>query len=129
MVVLVPVRHENILAIGLLDEVGKFLQLLVMNNTYLPVGIVDRTILSCSYGGSVGALKAMGAVEAGMREEELQPLVDAWREANPHDSKSFDLFISILDILPCRQKTIMEPLYDRHWKDDKAVFMRFKRAT
>lgn len=39
--------------------------------------------LSCGYGGSVGALKAMGAVEAGMREDELKPLVDAWREANP----------------------------------------------
>ena len=43
-----------------------------------------QAVLSCSYGGSVGALKAMGAVEAGMREEELQPLVDVWREANPH---------------------------------------------
>ncbi len=40
--------------------------------------------LSCSYGGSVGALKAMGAIEAGMREEELKPLVEAWRNANPH---------------------------------------------
>ena len=39
--------------------------------------------LSCGYGGSVGALKAMGAVEAGMKEEELKPLVDAWRSANP----------------------------------------------
>ncbi|MCM1497171.1 MAG: DNA polymerase [Clostridium sp.] len=39
--------------------------------------------LSCGYGGSVGALKAMGAVEAGMKEDELKPLVDAWRSANP----------------------------------------------
>jgi len=39
--------------------------------------------LSCGYGGSVGALKAMGAIEAGMKEEELKPLVDAWRSANP----------------------------------------------
>ena len=39
--------------------------------------------LSCGYGGSVGALKAMGAVEAGMKEDELKPLVEAWREANP----------------------------------------------
>lgn len=39
--------------------------------------------LSCGYGGSVGALKAMGALEAGMREDELKPLVDAWRSANP----------------------------------------------
>lgn len=39
--------------------------------------------LSCGYGGGVGALKAMGAIEAGMKEEELQPLVTAWRNANP----------------------------------------------
>jgi DNA polymerase I - 3'-5' exonuclease and polymerase domains len=40
--------------------------------------------LSCGYGGSVGALKAMGALESGMGEDELQPLVDAWRQANPN---------------------------------------------
>ena len=40
--------------------------------------------LGCGYGGSVGALKAMGAIEAGMKEDELQPLVDAWRSANPN---------------------------------------------
>lgn len=39
--------------------------------------------LACGYGGSVGAMKAMGALEMGMEEEELKPLVDAWREANP----------------------------------------------
>ena len=38
--------------------------------------------LACGYGGSVGALKAFGALESGMKEEELKPLVDAWREAN-----------------------------------------------
>ena len=43
-----------------------------------------QAVLSCGYGGSVGALKAMGALEAGMTEDELQPLVDSWREANPH---------------------------------------------
>ena len=43
-----------------------------------------QATLSCGYGGSVGALKAMGALEAGMTEEELQPLVDSWREANPN---------------------------------------------
>lgn len=39
--------------------------------------------LACGYGGSVGAMKAMGALEMGMQEEELKPLVDAWRAANP----------------------------------------------
>ena len=42
-----------------------------------------QAVLSCSYGGSSGALKAMGALEAGMTEDELQPLVDSWRAANP----------------------------------------------
>lgn len=40
--------------------------------------------LALGYGGSVGALKAMGALEMGIPEEELQPLVTAWREANPN---------------------------------------------
>lgn len=40
--------------------------------------------LALGYGGSVGALKAMGALEMGLREDELKPLVDAWRSANPH---------------------------------------------
>ncbi|WP_337366567.1 DNA polymerase [Phascolarctobacterium sp.] len=38
--------------------------------------------LALGYGGSVGALKAMGALEMGIEEEELKPLVDAWRLAN-----------------------------------------------
>ena len=40
--------------------------------------------LALGYGGSVGALKAMGAIEMGLAEEELQPLVDSWRSANPN---------------------------------------------
>ena len=39
--------------------------------------------LALGYGGSVGALKAMGALEMGLQEKELQPLVASWREANP----------------------------------------------
>jgi hypothetical protein len=39
---------------------------------------------NCGYGGSVGALKAMGALESGMTEDELKPLVDAWRQSNPN---------------------------------------------
>lgn len=39
--------------------------------------------LALGYGGSVGALKAMGALEMGLQEEELKPLVAAWRTANP----------------------------------------------
>ena len=40
--------------------------------------------LALGYGGSVGALKAMGAIEMGLTEDELQPLVSAWRDANPN---------------------------------------------
>ena len=40
--------------------------------------------LALGYGGSVGALKSMGALEMGIKEEELQPLVDSWRTANPN---------------------------------------------
>ena len=40
--------------------------------------------LALGYGGSVGALTAMGALEMGLKEEELQPLVDSWRSANPN---------------------------------------------
>ncbi|MCM1439301.1 MAG: DNA polymerase [Roseburia sp.] len=40
--------------------------------------------LALGYGGSVGALKAMGAIEMGLSEDELQPLVKSWRAANPN---------------------------------------------
>lgn len=40
--------------------------------------------LALGYGGSVGALKSMGALEMGLAEKELQPLVDAWRTSNPN---------------------------------------------
>lgn len=40
--------------------------------------------LALGYGGSTGALKAMGAIEMGLTEEELPPLVDAWRQSNPN---------------------------------------------
>lgn len=39
--------------------------------------------LALGYGGSVGALKSMGALEMGIPEDELQPLVDSWRQSNP----------------------------------------------
>lgn len=39
--------------------------------------------LACGYGGSVGALKSMGALDMGLEEDELQPLVNSWRASNP----------------------------------------------
>jgi DNA polymerase len=44
--------------------------------------VSGKLVHNCGYGGSVGALKAMGALEMGLAEEELKPLVDAWRAAN-----------------------------------------------
>ena len=46
--------------------------------------VSGHLVHNCGYGGSVGALKAMGALDQGLTEDELQPIVDAWREANPH---------------------------------------------
>lgn len=40
--------------------------------------------LACQYGGSTGALVSMGALDMGLAEDELPPLVAAWRKANPH---------------------------------------------
>ena len=59
-----------------------------------PKGSIDKkspmrqkskiAVLACGYQGSVGALKAFGALEMGLQEKELKPLVDAWRAANPN---------------------------------------------
>lgn len=46
--------------------------------------VSGKLVHNCGYGGSVGALKAMGALEMGLTEDELQPLVSAWRESNPN---------------------------------------------
>ena len=46
--------------------------------------VSGKLVHNCGYGGSVGALRSMGAIEAGMKEEELQPLVTSWRKANPN---------------------------------------------
>lgn len=39
--------------------------------------------LACGYGGSSGALISMGALQMGLKEEELPEIIDSWREANP----------------------------------------------
>jgi DNA polymerase len=46
--------------------------------------VSGKLVHNCGYGGSTGALKAMGALDMGLAEEELQPLVDSWRAANPN---------------------------------------------
>ena len=42
------------------------------------------SVLACGYGGSVGALVSMGALDMGLKEEELPDIISSWREANPH---------------------------------------------
>ena len=58
--------------------------------------------LALGYGGSVGALKAMGALDMGLAEEELQPMVDAWRQSNPNIVKFW------WDVDRCVKKTVKE---------------------
>ena len=58
--------------------------------------------LALGYGGSVGALKSMGALDMGLTEDELQPLVDSWRNANPNIVKLW------WDVDRCIKKTVKE---------------------
>jgi DNA polymerase len=62
--------------------------------------------LALGYGGSVGALKAMGAIEMGLKEEELPPLVDAWRQTNPHLVKFWwDVDHAVKEAVKCKHAT------------------------
>lgn len=79
-----------------------------------------QATLSCGYGGGVGALKAMGAK---MPEEEMQPLVDAWRAANPN-------IVAFWSALDRAARTVIRRKTSAHvgkvtlyWQDDK-MFMR-----
>ncbi|MGN0772274.1 MAG: DNA polymerase [Candidatus Ventricola sp.] len=77
-----------------------------------------QAVLSCGYGGGVGALKAMGAK---MPEEEMQPLIDAWRAANP----SIVAFWSAMDraarMVIRRKETARAGKVTLYWKDDKLL--------
>ena len=79
-----------------------------------------QATLSCGYGGGVGALKAMGAK---MPEAEMQPLVDAWRAANPN-------IVAFWGALDCAARTVIRRKTSArvgkvilYWQDDK-MFMR-----
>ena len=82
--------------------------------------VSGRLVHNCGYGGGVGALKAMGAK---MPEAEMQPLVDAWRAANPN----IVAFWSALDRAArtvIRKKTsVRVGKVTLYWQDDK-MFMR-----
>ncbi|TQI67353.1 DNA polymerase [Clostridium sp. KNHs216] len=59
--------------------------------------------LALGYGGSVGALKAMGSLEMGLAEEELPTLVDAWRQSNPHIVKFWwDVDKAAMEAVRCK---------------------------
>ena len=62
--------------------------------------------LALGYGGSVGALKAMGAIEMGLSEDELPPLVDAWRQTNPNIVKFWwDVDRAVMEAVKYRHTT------------------------
>ena len=64
--------------------------------------------LALGYGGSVGALTAMGALDMGLKEEELKPLVDAWRDSNPHITKFWwDIDRVIKEVIQNRSSKII----------------------
>ncbi|MDV6239736.1 DNA polymerase, partial [Trueperella bernardiae] len=61
--------------------------------------------LACGYGGSVGALKTMGALRMGLDEHELKPIVDAWRAANPAVVRLWwDVDEAVLDVVETRTR-------------------------
>ena len=68
-------------------------------------------VLACGYQGGVGALKAMGALRMGLAEHELQPLVDAWRAANPNIVDFWaQINAAAIDTISTRQPTRVGPL-------------------
>lgn len=64
--------------------------------------------LALGYGGSVGALKAMGALDMGLSEDELPALVDAWRQANPR----------IVELWWAVDRAVMEAVKYKHTTTD-----------
>ena len=71
--------------------------------------------LALGYGGSVGALTSMGALDMGLAEEELQPLVDQWRGANPHIVKFWwDVDAAAVKAFRSKSEVRLVPLYFAH---------------
>ena len=79
-----------------------------------------QATLSCGYGGGVGALKAMGAK---MPEEEMQPLVDAWRAANPNIVAFWNALDRAARAIIRRKTSACIGKVALYWRDDK-MFMR-----
>lgn len=79
-----------------------------------------QATLSCGYGGGVGALKAMGAK---MPEEEMQPLVDAWRAANPNIVAFWNAMDRAARKVIRSKTSACAGKITLYWQDDK-MFMR-----
>lgn len=79
-----------------------------------------QAALSCGYGGGVGALKAMGAK---MPEKEMQPLVDAWRAANPNIVAFWGALDRAARTVIRRKTSARVGKVTLYWQDDK-MFMR-----
>lgn len=79
-----------------------------------------QATLSCGYGGGVGALKAMGAK---MPEEEMKPLVDAWRAANPRIVALWAAMEKAARKVILRKTSARVGKLRLYWKDDK-MFMQ-----
>ena len=84
--------------------------------------------LACGYGGSVGALKAMGAIEMGLSEDELQSIVDFWREANPNIvSLWWDIDLVVKRVVKTRIKEKYKNLVIRYEKGILFIELPSKR--
>ena len=79
-----------------------------------------QATLSCGYGGGVGALKAMGAK---MPEAEMQPLVDAWRAANPNIVAFWGALDRAARTVIRKKTSVRVGKLILYWQDDK-MFMR-----
>lgn len=79
-----------------------------------------QAVLSCGYGGGVGALKKMGAK---MPEDEMQPLVDAWRAANPRIVGFWRAMDRAARTVIDKQNSARVGKVGLYWEDDK-MFMR-----
>ena len=82
--------------------------------------VSGRLVHNCGYGGGVGALKAMGAK---MPEEEMQPLVDAWRAANPNIVAFWSALDRAARMVIRRKTSARIGKVALYWQDDK-MFMR-----
>ena len=77
-----------------------------------------QATLSCGYGGGVGALKNMGAK---MPEDEMQPLVDAWRSANPHIVGLWNAMDRAMRKVIREHSSVRVGKIRLYWKDEKML--------